>query len=63
MSEESQLIYSSLQQTYTVIGKSIEIQIYHLPDTGWTIEVVDEHGNSTENAPEFSGEREANRIM
>lgn len=34
MSEESQPIYSSLQKTYTVDGKSIEIRIYRLPDTG-----------------------------
>ena len=54
VSEESQLIYSSLQQTYTVDGKSIEIQIYRLPDTGWTIDVVDEHGNSTVWNDEFA---------
>jgi uncharacterized protein len=44
---ESELIYSPLQQTYTINDKSIEIQIYRLPDTGWTTEVVDAYGNST----------------
>jgi hypothetical protein len=47
MTNEPELIYSPLEQTYTSSGKSVEINIYRLPDTGWTIEVVDQHGNST----------------
>ena len=54
MQEEPELIYSQLQQTYTVGDKSIDIQIYRLPQTGWTIEVVDEHGNSTVWNDEFA---------
>ena len=45
--EEPELIYSPLQQTYTIGDKSIDIHIYRLPDTDWNLEVVDEHGNST----------------
>lgn len=54
MQEEPELIYSQLQQTYTVGDKSIDIQIYRLPNTGWIIEVVDEHGNSTVWNDEFA---------
>jgi uncharacterized protein len=54
MQEESQLTYSPLQQTYTVGDKSIDVQIYRLPETGWTAEVVDEHGNSTVWNDEFA---------
>jgi hypothetical protein len=25
----------------------VEIHIYRMPDTGWSLEVVDEHNNST----------------
>jgi len=57
--EESKLIYSSLQQTYTIGDKSIDIQIYRLPETGWTIEVVDEHGNSTVWNDEFATDQDA----
>ncbi len=59
MSEENRLIYSSLQQTYTIGDKSIDIQIYRLPETGWTIEVVDEHGNSTVWNDEFATDQDA----
>jgi hypothetical protein len=54
MQTEPELIYSPLQQTYTISDKSIEIQIYRLPDTGWTIEVVDAYGNSTVWNDEFA---------
>lgn len=52
--EEPELIYSPLQQTYTISNKSIEIEIYRQPDTDWTLEVVDEHGNSTVWDDEFA---------
>jgi hypothetical protein len=47
MQTEPEIIYSPLQQTYSISDKSIEIEIYRLPDTGWTVEVVDVYGNST----------------
>ena len=47
MSDEHNLIYSPLQQTYKASGRQVEIHIYRMPDTGWSLEVVDEHNNST----------------
>lgn len=47
MYDESDLILSPLQQTYRADGKSVRIQIYRMPDTDWTLEVVDEYNNST----------------
>lgn len=44
---EHDLIYSPLQQHYTVGTRTVEICIYRMSDTPWTLEVVDEHGNST----------------
>lgn len=52
-------IHLSLQQTYTIGDKSIDIQIYRLPETGWTIEVVHEHGNSTVWNDEFATDQDA----
>ncbi len=47
MYDERDLILSPLQQTYRADGKSVRIQIYRMPDTDWTLEVVDEYNNST----------------
>lgn len=47
MYDEHDLIYSPLQQTYQAGGRQVDICIYRMPDTGWTLEVVDEHNNST----------------
>lgn len=47
MYDERDLIYSPLQQTYSAGGRQVEIHIYRMPDTGWSLEVVDEHNNST----------------
>ena len=47
MYDESDLIYSPLQRTYSAEGRQVEIQIYRMPDTGWSLEIVDEHKNST----------------
>ena len=47
MYDEHDLIYSPLQQTYSAGGRRVEIHIYRMPDTGWSLEVVDEHKNST----------------
>ena len=47
MYDEHDLIYSSLQQTYSVDGHTVKIHIYRMPDTAWSLEVVDEHNNST----------------
>ena len=59
MSEEHDLIYSPLQQRYTEEGKTVEVCIYRMPDTGWTLEVVDQYGNSTVWEGEFDTDQEA----
>lgn len=47
MWNEQDLIYSNLQTSYAIDGHTLEINIYRLPDTDWTLEVVDEYNNST----------------
>jgi hypothetical protein len=47
MYDEKDLIYSPLQQTYSAGGHQVEIHIYRMPDTGWSLEIVDEHNTST----------------
>lgn len=56
---EHDLINSPLQQHYTVAGHTVEICIYRMPDTAWTLEVVDEHGNSTVWNDEFETDQAA----
>ena len=59
MFDENDLIYSTLQQKYTAEGKAVEVCIYRMPDTGWTLEVVDQYGNSTVWDGEFDTDQEA----
>jgi len=59
MYDENDLIYSPLEQHYTSDGKTVEVCIYRMPDTGWTLEVVDQYGNSTVWDGEFSTDKEA----
>ena len=59
MSDDIELIFSPLQQTYTESGTTIDIQIYRSVDSGWTLEVVDEHGNSTIWDSEFDTDQDA----
>ena len=59
MHDEHDLIDSPLSQTYTSKGHSVEIRIYRLPNTGWTLEVVDDRNNSTVWDGEFSTDQEA----
>ena len=47
MFDEHDLIYSPLQQTYSAGSREVKIHIYRMPDTAWSLEVVDEHNNST----------------
>lgn len=47
MTEDIDIIHSPLTQTYSADGHSLRIQIYRLPDTQWSLEVVDERGTST----------------
>ena len=59
MNDEHDLIASPLNQTYTANGRSVEIHIYRMPDTGWTLEVVDDQNNSTVWDGEFTTDKEA----
>ena len=59
MYDENDLIYSPLQQKYTSEGKTVEVCIYRMPDTGWTLEVVDQYNNSTVWDGEFDTDQEA----
>jgi len=48
MSDESKFIISSLCQEISIDGEIVRVEIYHdIDDKGWTLEVVDKHGNST----------------
>jgi hypothetical protein len=47
MYEENDLIGSDLQQSFSQYGRTVEIYIYRMPDTEWTLEIVDEYDNST----------------
>ena len=41
------LIESSLCGHFDIDNRSVEVAIYRLADTNWTLEVVDESGTST----------------
>lgn len=56
---DDDLIESLLDQTYSKDGKSIEIEIYRMPDTAWNVQVVDIFGNSTVWDDEFESDKEA----
>lgn len=53
------LIYSPLQQSYTEAGKTVQVCIYRLPETGWILEIEDGYGNSIVYDGEFKTDREA----
>lgn len=59
MYDENDLIHSPLQREFTADGKTVEIYIYRMPHTGWTLEVVDEYNNSTVWDDEFKTDQEA----
>ena len=59
MSDQRDLIHSPLERSYGEAGKTVEICIYRLPETRWTLEVVDEFNNSTVWDDEFATDQEA----
>ena len=59
MFDEHDLIYSPLNQTLHLEGHRLEIHIYRMPNTGWTLEVVDEKNNSTVWDGEFDTDQDA----
>jgi hypothetical protein len=59
MYNETDLISSPLEQKYTVDGKTVDVCIYRLPDSGWTLEVVDQYNNSLVYDGEFETDQDA----
>jgi len=59
MQTEDDLIDSPLQQIYTEGVHSVDVLIYQLPQTPWTLEVVDMFGNSTVWHDEFATDQAA----
>ncbi len=46
MNNEPQLITSSLSQRYTQENKTVSVDIYSTGKNDWSLEIVDESGNS-----------------
>ena len=59
MQDDYQLTHSPLCRTVTDAGHTIQVEIYRGPDTGWTLEVVDEFNNSRVWDDQFPTDREA----
>ncbi|MBE9610842.1 hypothetical protein [Chitinilyticum piscinae] len=59
MHNDIELIFSPLQQKYTENDQTVEVCIYRLPDSGWTLEVVDQYNNSTIFDGEFESDQDA----
>ncbi len=59
MSDENDLIFSPLQRSITQAEHTIAIHIYRLPDTDWTLEIVDEYDNSTVWDDTFKSDQQA----
>jgi len=59
MTEDIDIIHSPLEQTYSIDGHSVRIQIYRSSDSQWILEVVDEHGTSTVWDDLFETDKEA----
>ena len=59
MSQDPKLTYSRHSGPLTKHGVTVEISIYRLDHTGWTLEVVDGEGTSTVWDNEFATDDEA----
>ncbi|MCB1908132.1 MAG: hypothetical protein KDH15_12220 [Rhodocyclaceae bacterium] len=59
MHDDNELICSPLQRHYTEGEVTVEICIYRTLCTSWTLEVIDEHGNSTVLEDEFATDQAA----
>ena len=59
MHDDNELIYSPLQRHYTEGEVTVEICIYRTLRSSWTLEVIDEHGNSTVWEDEFATDQAA----
>ena len=47
MGQDYQLTMSPLCRSITAKGRTVQLEIYRGPDTGWTLEAVDASNNST----------------
>jgi uncharacterized protein len=47
MNEDIEVIDSPLSQSYSADGHTLSIEIYRIPDTEWTLEIVNEQGTTT----------------
>ena len=56
---EHDLIHSPLEQLHTAAPHTVEICIYRMPHSAWTLEVVGEYGNSTVWENEFETDQAA----
>ena len=59
---EPDVIYSMLEQNLIVSGVTLAVNIFRLPNTGWTLEIADEFGYSTRWDDEFETDEEALRM-
>lgn len=57
--KEPELFMSPLCQSMNQDGHTIQVEIYRSETSGWTLEVVDELGNSTVWQNEFASDRDA----
>jgi len=58
--EEYEVKLSSLSQSYSENGKSVEVEIYiGDDDDGWILEILDDQGNSMIGEEKFKTDKEA----
>ena len=59
MNDDIEIKMSPLCQAVTVEGKTVQVDIYEDGDGGWSLEIVDEHNNSTAWEDPFETEEKA----
>jgi hypothetical protein len=57
--KEPQLVMSPLCRAIVRDGQTVRVEIYRLESSGWTLEVVDAHGNPTVWDDEFETDQGA----
>lgn len=57
--DENDLINSPLSQVLTENGEQLEICIYKMPDSDWTLEAVNQNGTSTVWDQNFKSDQDA----
>ncbi len=56
---DTEIIESPLSQSYTAEGETIEVSIYRLRNSKWTLEVTDAQGTHTVWDDEFNSDKDA----